>query len=231
MAATSPRRKIPKHLRVQILARDGYRCLMCGRRPPDVTLHIDHVVALTNGGADELGNYATLCDDCNIGKSAYRFRDYRDIHVRPAPIPLDRASLFAYVNAHTRPRSIAERIAAKRQFERRPFEGDGAWLMEMIERLQIATVLDLDEMVSRHAAATEAVSDYLRPQQAIDVGFVLARVLEIEAMERNGLKGLDALLSDLKLTAAGPGWRRELFHAYEQVSAARAVREREYGGR
>ena len=65
------------------MARDGYRCLMCGRSKDDVPLQVDHVIAVANGGTDELENLATLCSDCNAGKSAYRFADYRAVGVIP----------------------------------------------------------------------------------------------------------------------------------------------------
>jgi hypothetical protein len=77
------RRALNKHLRVQVLARDGYRCLMCGRTSEAVALEIDHVLAVADGGSDEISNLATLCKDCNLGKSAYRFRDYREVRVVP----------------------------------------------------------------------------------------------------------------------------------------------------
>ena len=77
------RRKINKHLRVQILARDSYRCRMCGRASTEVALEVDHVEAHALGGTDELINLAALCRDCNGGKSAYRFSDYRNMEVVP----------------------------------------------------------------------------------------------------------------------------------------------------
>ena len=77
------RRPLSKHLRVQVLARDGYHCLMCGRSKDEVALEVDHLVAVANGGTDELHNLATLCRDCNAGKSNYHFSDYRSISVIP----------------------------------------------------------------------------------------------------------------------------------------------------
>lgn len=83
----SKRRPLNKHLRVQVLARDKYRCLMCGRSTKDeVSLEVDHVVAVTQGGTDELSNLATLCRDCNAGKSNYHFTDYRAISVIPSEL-------------------------------------------------------------------------------------------------------------------------------------------------
>jgi HNH endonuclease len=75
--------KINKHLRVQILARDGYKCRMCGRTKDEVPLEVDHIVALADDGTDELANLATLCRDCNGGKSRYRFTDYTAISIIP----------------------------------------------------------------------------------------------------------------------------------------------------
>ena len=79
----SKRRTLPKSLRVQVLARDSYRCRMCGRSSDEVALEVDHVVPVASGGTDELSNLATLCRDCNVGKSSYSFSDYRDIALVP----------------------------------------------------------------------------------------------------------------------------------------------------
>jgi hypothetical protein len=205
------RKKLPKHLKVQVLARDGYRCRMCGRTSEEVELHVDHVRALSDGGTDELDNLATLCRDCNLGKAAYRFRDYREMHVSPPAIPVDRASLFAYTNAHSRPAAIAQRIARKRNLEFANIDGDCVSLLARVERLDIPTIRELDNTVARHANLVEQLSDYLVPKQALDADFAISRALEIEAMERNGLDGLTALLSNLQFTSVSAGWMAEVF--------------------
>jgi hypothetical protein len=56
---------------------------MCGRSKDEVELEVDHVVSVADGGTDELHNLATLCRDCNGGKSAYRFTDYRSMSIVP----------------------------------------------------------------------------------------------------------------------------------------------------
>ena len=61
--ALSPRQ------RFLVLQRDGFACVYCGRRPPEVELHVDHRIAYTNDGANDPANYATACADCNLGKS------------------------------------------------------------------------------------------------------------------------------------------------------------------
>jgi hypothetical protein len=56
---------------------------MCGRSKDVAALHVDHVISLAEGGSDEISNLAALCEDCNIGKSAYRFTDYRQMQIVP----------------------------------------------------------------------------------------------------------------------------------------------------
>jgi 5-methylcytosine-specific restriction enzyme A len=86
------RRPLPNHLRVQVLARDNYRCLMCGRSKDVIPLQVDHVIPVAEGGTDELSNLATLCQPCNNGKSAFRFSDYRNMNL----IPDGLSSRFAF---------------------------------------------------------------------------------------------------------------------------------------
>jgi cation diffusion facilitator CzcD-associated flavoprotein CzcO len=66
-------RSIPVGLRYQVLRRDGFRCVTCGRSPATelgCVLHVDHVVAFSRGGRTRLENLRSLCESCNIGKAA-----------------------------------------------------------------------------------------------------------------------------------------------------------------
>jgi hypothetical protein len=56
--------------RFRILKRDGFRCVYCGRKPPEIQLHVDHATSRKNGGSDEDENLVAACVDCNLGKSA-----------------------------------------------------------------------------------------------------------------------------------------------------------------
>ncbi len=59
-------------LRWQILQRDHFTCCGCGASPalnPGIELHVDHVIAWSNGGETVLENLQTLCSVCNYGKS------------------------------------------------------------------------------------------------------------------------------------------------------------------
>lgn len=55
-------------LRYQVMKRDNFQCVLCGRRPPDVELCVDHIKPVCNGGLSVESNLRTLCKDCNSGK-------------------------------------------------------------------------------------------------------------------------------------------------------------------
>ena len=59
-------------LRFQVMKRDNFKCVRCGRSPASDTnleLHIDHDKPWSKGGITELKNLQTLCRECNRGKS------------------------------------------------------------------------------------------------------------------------------------------------------------------
>lgn len=65
------RKQIPSKLRYSILERDGFRCKACGISADDgATLHVDHRIAVANGGTNDPDNLQVLCSDCNLGKGA-----------------------------------------------------------------------------------------------------------------------------------------------------------------
>ena len=71
-AVRSTARAINWRLRATVLIRDNCLCRMCGASPakdPAVTLHVDHIVPWSMGGATTAQNLQTLCAACNIGKS------------------------------------------------------------------------------------------------------------------------------------------------------------------
>ena len=65
-------RTIPAALRFEVFRRDGFTCTFCGRTPPDVRLHADHLMPWSQGGPSTLENLRTACSDCNLGKTARR---------------------------------------------------------------------------------------------------------------------------------------------------------------
>lgn len=69
------KRSISQKLRAEVLDRNGFTCMMCGKTPGEideetgrkVRLHIGHIVDKSLGGKDELSNLRTLCSSCNQG--------------------------------------------------------------------------------------------------------------------------------------------------------------------
>jgi len=61
----TPRIRIPSEVRKYVLERDHYRCNSCGAT---TDLTVDHIVALANGGTNDLSNFQTLCRSCNSRK-------------------------------------------------------------------------------------------------------------------------------------------------------------------
>ena len=58
-------------VRWEVMKRDGFRCVKCGRGShcqPPVELEVDHKHPHARGGSDGASNLQTLCVDCNRGK-------------------------------------------------------------------------------------------------------------------------------------------------------------------
>jgi HNH endonuclease len=73
---------VSKRTRFEVFKRDGFRCLYCGRIPPEVTLEIDHVIARANGGTNDIINLVTSCSDCNSGKSDVLLSEIPKAHIQ-----------------------------------------------------------------------------------------------------------------------------------------------------
>lgn len=55
--------------RFLILAKYNFTCIYCGRKAPDVELHVDHLVPKSKNGSNKKENFVVACKDCNQGKS------------------------------------------------------------------------------------------------------------------------------------------------------------------
>lgn len=64
-----------KRKRFSVLKRYGFRCVYCGRRPPEVVLEVDHRESRVTGGSNEDNNLVAGCRDCNRGKGPMSDRD------------------------------------------------------------------------------------------------------------------------------------------------------------
>lgn len=59
---------ISKKLTVEVFKRDGFRCLYCGRTPPEIVLEVIHIEPVSIGEKEDINNLFTSCSDCNKGK-------------------------------------------------------------------------------------------------------------------------------------------------------------------
>lgn len=66
--------------RFEIMERDGFKCIYCGRKPSndnDIELQIDHVFPKSKGGSNGFDNLVTSCRECNQGKGDYILKRFR----------------------------------------------------------------------------------------------------------------------------------------------------------
>ncbi len=72
MPRPEKKRDIGLRLRLEVLKRDDFRCVFCGKSPAiekGIILHIDHIIPFSKGGENTKDNLQTLCGECNLGKS------------------------------------------------------------------------------------------------------------------------------------------------------------------
>jgi len=63
-------KKDVKFSRLNVYARDGFRCQFCGEKKAQRLLTYDHVLPFSRGGKTEWTNIVTACQDCNLRKGA-----------------------------------------------------------------------------------------------------------------------------------------------------------------
>lgn len=69
--AKNQRKLMTKELRRSIIERDNWTCQICGKYMPDeVGLHVDHKIAIKNGGKSVPDNLQVTCDKCNLHKGS-----------------------------------------------------------------------------------------------------------------------------------------------------------------
>ncbi|MDD4239565.1 MAG: helicase-related protein [Desulfotomaculaceae bacterium] len=74
-------------VKLQVLTRDGEKCLCCGRKKgKGIRLEIDHIIPTYMGGKTNLDNLQTLCSFCNKNKGINEI-NFRDIHSSPLRTP------------------------------------------------------------------------------------------------------------------------------------------------
>ncbi len=69
---TGKRRAMNNSLRYDVMRRDRFKCVFCGKSPSsdnNCLLEIDHKIPVAHGGNNFIENLQTLCKECNIGKN------------------------------------------------------------------------------------------------------------------------------------------------------------------
>jgi hypothetical protein len=83
--------------RFEVFKRDGFRCRYCGANAASVMLHVDHVVAIANGGSGDPANLITSCAKCNLGKSDVPLDESK---LSTTPLPEDLREHAAQIRAY-----------------------------------------------------------------------------------------------------------------------------------
>lgn len=108
------RQAIGARLRFEIFKRDGFRCVYCGGTPVQSPLHVDHVLAVANGGTNDPANLVTACESCNLGKSS-------------VPLQLRKLRVSLATEAqHEQPQQILEYLALQREIQKAKKESAAA---------------------------------------------------------------------------------------------------------
>ena len=63
------RKSLSKRIRFEVLKRDSFTCVYCGKNPSQEVLEVDHVIPVSKGGKNTTENLVTSCFSCNRGKS------------------------------------------------------------------------------------------------------------------------------------------------------------------
>lgn len=134
-------------------------------------------------------------------------------------VPMSRATLFAYLNGHRRPIELLRNLASRRGLKTRPVDPESAYLNEQVNTLKVKTVRELDDILVRHWPLADKLSDYMQPEGAIDTGFIISLVLDIETIEARGLEGFVAYREGLRFSTGGRRWAEEIFGYYTNLKA------------
>ena len=60
--------RIPLNLRRRVIERDGVHCVYCDEDLTDKEIHMDHVIAESQGGETSYANLQVTCRKCNLAK-------------------------------------------------------------------------------------------------------------------------------------------------------------------
>ena len=82
-----PTRRVawPKGLKRELMKRQNYTCVYCGRRRIARSFDIDHILPVVRGGTNDLGNLQVICQPCNQRKGIQTDGEFRARYARLVP--------------------------------------------------------------------------------------------------------------------------------------------------
>lgn len=143
-------------VRFDVFKRDNFTCAYCGRRPPEVTLEVDHIIPLAEGGDHDPANLATSCSDCNRGKGAVPLTS------EPPAIPdlAERTELIREREAQLR----AYHTAKAEEAQRRDGQFDHVWNYWF----EIWDTTEMDRSHTPYESTLRRYIDLLGPDEVMD---------------------------------------------------------------
>ncbi len=142
-----------------------------------------------------------------------------DVADKPLPaVPLDKASLSAYIAGNKRVRELDKRIAEDAEVSLNKRENASSTLLEKAHYFRIENIAQLDEMVKRFEEKAILLSHYLRVQDGMVAGTSLDFVFEIMAAELGSIEAMVSYYDSLEHTLTpSRAWATGIMHAYEQI--------------
>ena len=70
--------RIPLNLRRRVIERDGVHCVYCDEDLTDKEIHMDHVIAESQGGETTFANLQVTCRKCNLAKGVLTESEFMD---------------------------------------------------------------------------------------------------------------------------------------------------------
>ena len=133
-------------------------------------------------------------------------------------IPLDKASIFAYITGNKRVRELDKRIAEDAGIALN-LQVDASFnLLEKTKYFAIENIAQLHELVKRFGDRAVLMSHYLRVREGMVAGISIEFVLDVMAAELGSTDAAAAYYDSLEFTSVeGRAWGTDVIHAYEQI--------------
>jgi hypothetical protein len=135
---------------------------------------------------------------------------------KPGSTPLNPGSLFAYVNGQPRVRGLDKAIADKLGKEFRDYSGERASLNELLPRLGIKSIKQLDDLLAEKSDLILLLCAYAVPEGAIEKGHSLEVLTWVLGAEL-GAERFYRILDSCKYNAASRKWVDGIVKAYHEI--------------